>query len=305
MKLSNVFASVIVLVILTMSISAQSSDADVETNCHNQLKANNYVRAIEICSEVIRAKGNSTAPAYRYRGLAYIHAGGIENYSKAEADFRRCVELNPADSECQYWLGYSVASLNNSGRETDHRDFGETGSPDDDSFSWETITPDSASEMRFAYRESLARGDGYNLLRLAKIENEKELLPDVKAGDILYNAYLTAVKLKSAHLLLNIAQYENQAQLMPSLKAGDILYQAYLSARDRRDVRTLIKIAVYENKENLIQAKAGDILYEAYTTAKNIRDVRSMLRIADTEAELDLMTLSPEQIRREAVAVYR
>ena len=302
MKISNIFILAISFVVLTISVSGQSPDAATEMNCYEQLKANNYPHAIEICSAVITAKDDS-APAYRYRGLAYIYTGGFENYSKAEDDFRKCVQLNPTDVECQYWLGYSIGSLSTLSRERYSREFEENNPPDDDSFSWETTEPSTADEMRFAYREALASNDGYSLLRLAKIENDKQLLPEVKAGDILNNSYLIGVKYKYPDLLLNIAKYENQMRLM-SIKAGDILQEAYYFSRVRRDVRTMINIAIYENKENLIAAKAGDILYEAYTTARNNRDVRTMLRIADYEAELDLMTISPDQIRREAMAIY-
>lgn len=302
MKISKNFILSISFFILTISVSAQSPNTATEMNCYDQLKANNYSQAIEICTAVITAKDDS-ALAYRYRGMAYIYTNGFENYSKAEADFRKCVELNPTDTECHYWLGYSIGGLNNFSEQDNSRNFEDNKQPDDDYFSWNAAKLPTVEEMKFAYREAMARSDGYGLLRLAKIENDNQLLPDVKAGDILYNAYLIGLN-RSPSLLFKIAKYENEVRIIENKKAGDILQEAYNFSRIRRDVRTMLEIALYENKENLMAAKAGDILYETYITARNNRDIRTMLRIADYEAELDLMTITPEQIRREATAIY-
>lgn len=286
------------------SISAQPQQKATETDCYDQLKGNNYSRAIEICTAVIAEKADS-APAYRSRGLAYLATGGFENYSQAEADFRKCIEFDPTDKQCHYWLGYSNGVLSNFSDENYRREFTDN-SRDDDSFSWEMTEPASVNEMRFAYREALARNDGYSLLRLAKIENKNQLLPEVKAGDVLYNAYLIGIKYRSPDLLFNIAKYENEAEIIKTKKAGDILYEAYNFSRFRRDAKTMMNIAIYENNEQLMTAKAGDILYEAYLTAKNKRDIRTLLRIADYEDKLDLMTnINAEQVRREALTFYR
>lgn len=169
----------------------------------------------------------------------------------------------------------------------------------DDPFSWNKPEPSTPDEMRFAYRNALSRNNGYELLRLSKVENEKQLLPDVKAGDILYNAYQIAFVNKDPNLLLNISKYENKENLL-TMKAGDILQDAYDSSRIRRDARSMMDIAVYENSNNIMIGKAGDILYEAYQTAKSNRDISTMLKIADYEENFDIMTISASQIRSEA-----
>lgn len=171
-----------------------------------------------------------------------------------------------------------------------------------DPFSWNRPEPSTPDEMKFAYRNALSRNDGYELLKLAKVENDKQLLPDVKAGDILYNSYQVGFMYKDPNLLLNVAKYENNENIM-TMKAGDILQDAYDASRIRRDARSMMEIAKYENSENILTAKAGDILYEAYNTAKSNRDVNTMLRIADYEAEFDIMSISAEQIRAEATSM--
>ncbi|HRH43108.1 MAG TPA: hypothetical protein PKY82_15870 [Pyrinomonadaceae bacterium] len=304
MKISGIFILALSFGLLTLSICGQPPQTVTETDCYEQLKANNYSRTIEICTAVITEKADS-APIYRSRGLAYLAIGGFENYSQAEADFRKCIELDSTDKPCHYWLGYSNGLLSNFSEENYRRDFTDN-LRDDYSFSWEMTEPSTVNEMRFAYREALARNDGYSLLRLAKIENENQLLPEVKAGDILYNAYLIGIKHRSPDLLFNIAKYENEVGLIETKKAGDILQEAYNFSRFRRDAKTMMNISIYENNEHLMTTKAGDILYEAYLTAKNNRDIRTMLRVADYEAKLDLMpNINAEQVRREALYFYQ
>ncbi|MBX7171003.1 MAG: hypothetical protein K1X72_08600 [Pyrinomonadaceae bacterium] len=298
MKFTTIFLLATSLFFITVSASAQ-------TTCLDYLKAKNFSKAIEACSADIESNGDS-ATAFRYRGLAYIYT---DSYFKAESDLKKCVELDPLDLECHYWLGYINGSLDSQSKDSSAS---ANKNPDeylfsdnyyDDPFSWRLPEPSTTDEMKFAYREALAANDGYSLLRLAKIENEKSLLPNVKAGDILDNAYQIGLKYKYPNLLLNIAKYENSENLM-SAKAGDILWQAYQIALFRRDARTIFSIAVYENSQNLLTAKAGDILYTAYTTARENRDVRILLRIADFEEEANLMPrLSAEQIRKEAMFI--
>ena len=300
MKFTTIFLLAISLFLITVSASAQ-------TTCVDFVKAKNFSKAIEVCSVEIEANGDS-ATSFRYRGLAYIYT---DNYFKAESDLKRCVELDPLDLECHYWLGYINGSLDSQSKDS----FASANNnpddyifPDDyydDPLSWRLPEPSTTDEMKFAYREALARNDGYSLLKLAKIENDKSLFPNIKAGDILHNAYEIGVKYKYPNLLLNIAKYENSENLM-SVKAGDILWEAYQISAIRHDARTIFSIAVYENSQNLLKAKAGDILYTAYTTARENRDVRTLLKIADLEEEIDLMpTLSAEQIRREAMSINR
>lgn len=171
-----------------------------------------------------------------------------------------------------------------------------------DPFSSNRPEPSSPEEMRYAYRNALSRNNGYELLRLSKTENDRQLLPDVKAGDILYNSYQVGFMYKDPNLLLGVAKYEAKENLM-TMKAGDILQDACDASRIRRDARSMMEIAKFENTENIMDAKAGDILYEAYTMAKSNRDVSTMLRIADYEGENDIMSISAEQIRSEAMSI--
>lgn len=169
----------------------------------------------------------------------------------------------------------------------------------DDPFSWNKPEPSTQDEMRFAYRNALSRNNGYELLRLSKVENEKQLLPEVKAGDMLYNSYQIGYLNKDPNLLLNVAKYENKENLL-TMKAGDILKDAYDSAKIRSDARSMMEIAVYENSNDIMTSKAGDILFDAYQTAKSNRDINTMFRIADYEESADIMNINAEQIRYEA-----
>lgn len=96
----------------------------------------------------------------------------------------------------------------------------------DDPFSWNKPEPSTPDEIRFAYRNALSRNNGYELLRLSKVENEKQLLPDVKAGDILYNAYQTAKSNRDISTMLKIADYEGNFDIM-TISASQIRSEAY------------------------------------------------------------------------------
>ena len=158
--------------------------------------------------------------------------------------------------------------------------------------------PTTYNEMRIIYLNAKFKNDGYALVRLAKIENEKQFLTDIKAGDILQSAYRIAIGNEDPALLYNIATCENSINLI-DLKAGNILYEAYRSAMYKKNSYILFKIAAYENSENIMETKAGDILYDAYTTALFNKDVSILYKIADYEKEKDIMKITSEDIRRE------
>lgn len=158
--------------------------------------------------------------------------------------------------------------------------------------------PLTYNEMRIIYLNAKFKNDGYSFARLAKIENEKQFLTDIKAGDILYDAYKIAIANEDPALLYNIATYENSANLI-ALKAGSILYEAYKAAINRKNAYILFKIAAYENSEKIMDIKAGDILYEAYKTALANKDVSILYKIADYEQQKDIMKISSEDIKRD------
>ncbi len=158
--------------------------------------------------------------------------------------------------------------------------------------------PVTFNEMRLIYLNAKFKKDGYVLTRLAKIENEKQYLTDIKAGDILYDAYRIGIANEDPALLYNIATYENSKNLI-DLKAGNILYQAYRGAKYRKNAYILFKIAAYENSEKIMDIKAGDILYEAYKTALANKDVSILYKIADYEQQKDIMKISSEDIKRD------
>ncbi len=158
--------------------------------------------------------------------------------------------------------------------------------------------PVNSTEMRIMYLSAKSRNDGYSLARLAMVENEKLFLNDIKAGDMLNDAYKIGRVNQNPELLYEIAVYENSVNLM-NLKAGDILNEAYYAALYKKNAFLLFKIAVYENDKNLMDAKAGDILYEAYTIALVNKDVSTLFKIATYEQEKDIMKITSEEIRRE------
>lgn len=162
--------------------------------------------------------------------------------------------------------------------------------------------PVSNNEMRIIYLNAKFKNDGYSLVRLAKIENEKQFLTDIKAGDILYDAYKIGIANEDPALLYNVATYENSANLV-ALKAGDILYEAYKAAMYRKNAYILFKIAYYENNEKIMDIKAGDILYEAYKTALANKDVSILYKIADYEQQKNIMKFTSEEIRREVANI--
>lgn len=172
----------------------------------------------------------------------------------------------------------------------------------DDPFGNNFQEPVTSDQMRYMYQSALRNNNGYMLMKLAKIENERQLLPEVKAGDMLYNSYQVAFSHRDSNLLYHIAKYENDSNLL-TLKAGDIMQDAFDSSKIRRDARTMFNIATYENNANIMLAKAGDILYEAYNTAKLNRDSYTLFNIADYEQQNDIMSITAEQIRRDAMSV--
>lgn len=159
--------------------------------------------------------------------------------------------------------------------------------------------PVNQNEMRIFYLSSMAKGDGYALLWLAKVENENQFLPDVKAADILQESYRIGLRNQDPALLYNIGTYENFVGIIEDLKAGDILYEAYRAAIIKKSAVILFKIAAYENDSKVMDAKAGDMLYEAYRTALSNKDVSTLYKIANYEKQKDLMKLTFEEILKE------
>lgn len=75
------------------------------------------------------------------------------------------------------------------------------------------------------YQDARNRVDGYRLLMLAEIENGQQLLPNVKAGNILKEAYRTALKQQDPGALMRIAEYPGTDSLLKS--RGEIMQEAY------------------------------------------------------------------------------
>jgi hypothetical protein len=159
--------------------------------------------------------------------------------------------------------------------------------------------PVNQNEMRIFYLSAMSKDDGYSLLWLARIQNEHQFLTDIKAGNILKEAYRIGIANQDPALLYNIGIYENIVGLMVDLKAGDILYEAYRAAMIKKNASLLFKIAAYENDNNVMDAKAGDILYEAYRTALSNKDISTLYKIANYEQLKDIMKLTSEEIIRE------
>ena len=63
--------------------------------------------AIDLCTKAI-ALSPDFAAVYRTRGACY---GDEVMFDEANADYRRCIELNPGDADCWYNLGRLQACL--------------------------------------------------------------------------------------------------------------------------------------------------------------------------------------------------
>ncbi|MEZ0367809.1 MAG: hypothetical protein ACAI44_01845 [Candidatus Sericytochromatia bacterium] len=158
----------------------------------------------------------------------------------------------------------------------------------------------SAQQLRETYHRALSLGHGQMVLRCAQLEHQRHLLPDIKAGDMLYNAYRIGIGRVDPHLLLDVARYERSASLL-KLKTSEILGDVQASAQKRKDGRAMYELACYENQARLMSAKAGDLMRQAYEIALSQRDRFTLYQIADYESENDVMDgLRGKDIRKTA-----
>lgn len=93
---------------LSISVSAKpESFEDDLKNCAAFLDEKNFTQAIESCTKAIQAAPNDYR-IYYYRGTAYFNLKTADGYEKAEADFKKCVSLNPKFDDGQYLLGFVI-----------------------------------------------------------------------------------------------------------------------------------------------------------------------------------------------------
>jgi hypothetical protein len=111
---------------------------------------------------------------------------------------------------------------------------------------------ESAAEMRRAYNEALASHDGYLLLKLASIENEKRYMGGNSKAEIFKQASAIASYNKDPYLYMYIALVGKQ---LASLSAEDCARFAQLSydtAHERRDTKPLYLLYYHEKQEDFL-----------------------------------------------------
>lgn len=106
--MKKVIVFIFALTIFTISISAQPNLSD--ENLKNCASENNNQKAIELCTNAIAEKPTDYR-GYYYRGTAYLNLKTVGGFENAEADYKKCVELNPKFDDGHYLLGYVIAVL--------------------------------------------------------------------------------------------------------------------------------------------------------------------------------------------------
>lgn len=161
---------------------------------------------------------------------------------------------------------------------------------------------DSRPGRQSIYIDARNCANAERLLELAHFEADEQMMPEVKAGDILREAYHAALKCRNATTLVRVAELENAKQLMPDIKAGDVLREAYHKAIETKNPYAMMRAAQLENEAQLLpELKAGDMLREAYHSAIARHDAATVLEIAEYEAQFNLMPdLKAEDLMREA-----
>lgn len=165
---------------------------------------------------------------------------------------------------------------------------------------------DSLHGRQSFYKDARSCGDAARLLELARYEADNQLMPDVKAGDILREAYQAAQKCPDAMPLIGMARLENDKQLLPDIKAGDLLREGYQKALSSKDAYAILEATRLENEKQLMpDIKAGDMLREAYHTALKTKDVRTLMDIGQYEQQHQLMKDIPAgDIFKEAQHIF-
>lgn len=161
---------------------------------------------------------------------------------------------------------------------------------------------DTSHGRRSFFEDARKCGDAMRLLELARYEADQQMMPDIKAGDILREAYHTALGCRDAMPLVGIAELEIEKKLLPDIKAGDLLRESYHKAVGNKDAQALLEISKLENKHQLLpDIKAGDLLREAYHAALKCHDGTTMMEIAQFEKDNNLMSdIAAEAIMQEA-----
>lgn len=116
----------------------------------------------------------------------------------------------------------------------------------------------NVEQTRRMYNMAVKSQDCYTLLHLAKQEFKQNTLPEVKASEILYQAFSAGVSRREGSQLLDLAKFEFQNNLL-QLQTDEILMQAYSASMERKDGKTLHKIADFEAEVNLLPLKAAEI----------------------------------------------
>ncbi|MFN4152288.1 MAG: hypothetical protein ACK4IX_15205, partial [Candidatus Sericytochromatia bacterium] len=71
--------------------------------------------------------------------------------------------------------------------------------------------------MQDALSAARDRSDARSMFELARFENDNNLMPYVKAGDVMYEAYQTAVSNRDSRLIYDMASYEGYQNIMPGI----------------------------------------------------------------------------------------
>jgi len=101
---------VLIFIVAFFSFSVSASPKIIEDdlkNCAAFLDAKNFTQAIDACTKAVETDPKDFR-IYYYRGTAYINLKTSDGYEKAQADFKKCVQLNPKFDDGQYLLGFVI-----------------------------------------------------------------------------------------------------------------------------------------------------------------------------------------------------
>ena len=87
------------------------------------------------------------------------------------------------------------------------------------------------SNIRDEYKNALLNNDSYKLFEIAKLNLEKNLMPDIKPADILRQAYNTALSEMDSDTLYAIGNFDASSNLLPDVSSEHIFKMADMTRK--------------------------------------------------------------------------
>lgn len=87
------------------------------------------------------------------------------------------------------------------------------------------------SNIRDEYKNALVNNDSYKLFEIAKLNFEKNLMPDIKPSDILRQAYNTALSEMDSDTLYAIGNFDASSNLLPDVSSEHIFKMADMTRK--------------------------------------------------------------------------